>query len=140
MALWNLTQLANALFGLIEETEPLQKILDQFADSYLKEYQVMMLGKLGLFSQEGVAEDFIAQLQDNMSRSEIDMTLFFRSLSDISGQDREEFWGVVQSSSYRSETELKAHKDEWFKWHSLYSEYLKNSDSSQEERLSLIHI
>ena len=46
--LWNLYQLANSLYPLIEETEPLEIILNAFATQYEPQYVNMMRNKLGL--------------------------------------------------------------------------------------------
>ena len=48
---WNLYQLANALYPLIQQVEPLQAIIDNYADLYTQKYHEMMLAKLGLSVQ-----------------------------------------------------------------------------------------
>ena len=47
IALWNLYQLANALYPLIEDAKPLEAILNAFSVDYEKEYLNMMQNKLG---------------------------------------------------------------------------------------------
>ena len=47
IALWNLYQLANALYPLIEEAKPLEAILNSFQSQFEKEYLDMMCSKLG---------------------------------------------------------------------------------------------
>ena len=46
IALWNLYQLANALYPLIEASEPFEKVLKEFQSGFQKDYQKMMLRKL----------------------------------------------------------------------------------------------
>ncbi|BDS15512.1 protein adenylyltransferase SelO [Aureispira anguillae] len=79
VALWNLAQLGNALYPLVEETEPLEAILQQFRVDYAKKYLSMMLNKLGLESVEEGDEKLIHDLTDLLQQSEVDMTLFFRN-------------------------------------------------------------
>ncbi|MFB1021329.1 MAG: YdiU family protein, partial [Vicingaceae bacterium] len=47
VALWNLTQLANALYPLIEDVEPLQEILQEYKKEYTVGFHKMMCQKLG---------------------------------------------------------------------------------------------
>lgn len=84
IALWNLVQFANALYPLIEEVEPLQQALDQYADHFQQGWQQMMAEKLGLssFQAEG-DESLIESLQEVLQVVETDMTIFFRQLSQL---------------------------------------------------------
>ena len=50
VGLWNLYQLANALYPLVADAAPLEAALDQYKKDYEKGYQNMMLKKLGLLS------------------------------------------------------------------------------------------
>lgn len=52
IGLWNLYQLANALYPLIGETEPLEIILEQYRTGFHSRYLKMMKGKLGLFLED----------------------------------------------------------------------------------------
>ena len=82
IALWNLVQFANALYPLIEDTEPLQQTLDVYADSFEQGWQSMMAEKLGLGSFQPETDlKLIEELQDVLQLVETDMTIFFRKLS-----------------------------------------------------------
>ena len=48
VAQWNLLQLANAIYPLIGEAEPLNAILNDFATRYASEAQSANAAKLGL--------------------------------------------------------------------------------------------
>jgi uncharacterized protein YdiU (UPF0061 family) len=50
IGLWNLYQLANALYPLIQEAAPLESILERYQTQYQQAYLEMMQNKLGLFS------------------------------------------------------------------------------------------
>ena len=83
VALWNLVQLANAIYPLVEETEPLQAALSDYANVYEKRYPRMLAMKLGLekFIPESDSK-LIEDLQEVLQLTETDMTLFFRALAD----------------------------------------------------------
>jgi len=84
IAHWNLYQLANAIYPLIDEVEPLEKVLNDYADRYGKRWLSMMTQKLGL-SQVQDEEDgeLIKQLLAFFSVQETDMTIFFRRLAGV---------------------------------------------------------
>ncbi len=84
IALWNLVQLANALYPLIEDTAPLEQALEGYRETYAAAWQDMMAAKLGLQrfdaeSDAGLVEDLLALLR----RVETDMTLFYRGLGEL---------------------------------------------------------
>jgi uncharacterized protein YdiU (UPF0061 family) len=84
IAQWNLMQLANALLPLIEEPKPLEAVLTNFAKIYQQRWQSMMAAKLGLTHFN---ENLNNRLLTLLSSNEIDMTLFFRCLADVTAAD-----------------------------------------------------
>lgn len=88
IAFWNLGQLANAVYPLIEEVEPLQQAMNQYAETFERGWQVMMAGKLGLASyRPDVDEELIDELLALLQAVETDMTLFFRRLARMETTD-----------------------------------------------------
>ena len=87
ITLWNLYQLANALYPLINETDGLEAILHSYEDAYDKAYLVMMRNKLGLNNPLDSDTELINQLTNNLSLKETDYTIFFRLLSNIKKED-----------------------------------------------------
>jgi uncharacterized protein YdiU (UPF0061 family) len=84
IAQWNLTQLANAVYPLIEQAEPLQDALAGFVDTYTGEWQETMANKLGLDSYRPDSDrTLIAELLDTLQLTETDMTIFFRQLGEL---------------------------------------------------------
>jgi uncharacterized protein YdiU (UPF0061 family) len=82
IAFWNLGQLANAVYPLIGEVEPLQQAMNQYAETFERGWQVMMAGKLGFVSyRQDVDEELIDELLTLLQAVETDMTLFFRRLA-----------------------------------------------------------
>jgi uncharacterized protein YdiU (UPF0061 family) len=78
IGLWNLLQLGNALYPLIEDAEPLEEILDKYRTSYLPKHIRMVSDKLGLKNE---AERISWRARKLLYQSEMDMTLFFRDLT-----------------------------------------------------------
>jgi uncharacterized protein YdiU (UPF0061 family) len=84
IAHWNLLQLANALYPLLEDKAPLEHGLAMYADVFQDAWQSALAAKLGL---TGPAQPADAQLQhdlfDLLAAVETDFTLFFRLLATV---------------------------------------------------------
>lgn len=134
IALWNLLQLANALYPLIQEAEPLQKILEEYKSSYLFDYHQMMSNKLGLYQISQVPVKFIDQLTDLMKATELDMTLFFREISTKEIQDFGKFWNIVEEVSYLEADELFSHRENWQDFHEQLVSKIKTEGVEKKQR------
>lgn len=135
IALWNLVQLANALYPLIEEAEPLEKILERFKSEYEADYHKMMCAKLGLQDDNAVSEMLIEELTSLLTRSEIDMTLFYRKLSDTAVLNADLFWTFVVDSSYQSAELVEKTKEEWLNWLLKYADKIEKEALPSADRL-----
>jgi uncharacterized protein YdiU (UPF0061 family) len=88
IAHWNLAQLANAIYPLIGQVDPLQAVLDRYAGSYRDAWQQMMARKLGLNAFEPATDEtLITELLDILPMVETDMTIFFRRLARLNAED-----------------------------------------------------
>ncbi len=84
IAQWNLAQLGNALVKLTREVEPLQAVIDQYAQQFNQGYQTMMASNLGFTHNQSESDHaLIAQVQQILTLAETDMTIFFRRLADL---------------------------------------------------------
>ena len=84
IAHWNLVQLANALYPLIEQTEPLEKTLSSYVQEFESCWQTMMAHKLGLQSFKPDLDDtLVAGLLEILQLAGTDMTIFYRRLASI---------------------------------------------------------
>lgn len=84
VALWNLVQLANTLWPVIEDKPMLEKGLAVYSQTYRHGYQQMMAGKLGLAEfRPDLDEGLLAQLEETLQLAEIDYLWFFRLLADL---------------------------------------------------------
>jgi len=129
---WNLAQLANALYTLTEESEPLMEVLNEYKTNYQEGYIKMMASKLGL---EGSAFNpvLIKDLDELMRSYETDMTIFYRQLSTVSLEDNPEAAvGKLEPAFYLKLTEPKA--QQWMKWLSAYLKLIKQSGLTDQER------
>ncbi len=83
IAHWNLWQLANALYPVFGETEPLERALAQYADVHEAENRRMTAEKLGFEAWRTEDEALVADLHRLLQAAEMDMTIFFRTLADL---------------------------------------------------------
>ncbi|BDU26486.1 protein adenylyltransferase SelO [Flavobacterium sp. GSB-24] len=141
VAQWNLYQLANALYPLINEAEPLEKILDSFINDYEEDYKNMFLSKLGLFTSSETDDKIIQGVEEILQLSETDMTIFFRNLSQIKKSDSvEQAFEKIEYAFYLPE-EIKGEiLDAWQKWLSVYLRRLKLETLSDEERTAKMNL
>jgi len=135
VALWNLTQLANALYPLIEEVEPLQEILDYYKSQYQLNYLLIMLEKIGVFTFDKGDEKLIDDLIKNLSESEMDFTLFFRNLNRFDSKNKENHLKLIEKDSYLSKIELDRQINSWSAWLDSYSKRLKKETISNKKKI-----
>ncbi|MBL8465552.1 MAG: YdiU family protein [Thauera sp.] len=86
IAHWNLWQLANAIYPVVREVEPLERALAMYAEVHDASYRDMMRAKLGLAEwrkgEEG-DDGLLGRLHRLLAAGEVDMSLFFRRLADV---------------------------------------------------------
>jgi len=84
IAQWNLIQLANSLYPLIEDAQPLEEIMGDYARLYREGWRSMMVAKLGLKSFEACTDvALFDELNMVLQLAETDMTIFHRRLAQI---------------------------------------------------------
>ena len=132
IGLWNLYQLANALFPLIEEAAPLEAILEEYKTNFESQSLQMMKTKLGLFSSDENDQKLIQNLEDTLQLTETDMTIFFRLLSDFSSEKNG--FELIQEAFYDVENITENIKSKWQNWFEIYANRLQNESISTFER------
>ena len=134
IALWNLYQLANALFPLIEETEPLELALQEFQERYQRQSQEMMASKLGLKQFQEADQQLFSELEAMMTAQELDMTLFHRSLAsmELSYQSLQHCWYTPE----RHDDEFKAQVSRWLE---NYHSRLRQDGRDSQERIAAMN-
>jgi uncharacterized protein YdiU (UPF0061 family) len=135
IGLWNLLKLANALYPLIEEAEPLEEILEDYKLDFEEKYLNMMRSKIGLETKQENDQELIQELESTLHLSETDMTLFFRNLGKINSEDSVDKMIETIQDSFYDYSEIKDSKlDSWKKWFSAYKSRLKKEKNSNSER------
>ena len=134
IGLWNLYQLANALYPLIEEGAPLEKILEDYKSNFEKKSQDMMRAKLGLTSDKETDINIIQSLENNLQATETDMTIFFRTLSSFKKEQPEKGVELIQDAFYTPDTIKGNVLNNWKQWFANYAKRLEDETTSADER------
>ena len=132
IGLWNLFQLANALYPLIQEVDPLETVLADFKTNFQDKSLAMMKSKLGLFEDNKNDLTIIQNLEDTLQLVETDMTIFFRNLSDFSSENSS--IEVIENAFYDVENIPDEIRQLWSAWLNTYRERLKKEKLSNKER------
>lgn len=134
IGLWNLYQLANALYPLIEDAEPLEKILENYKNGFETKSLVMMKSKLGLFEDDAKDQQFIQTLEDVLQLTETDMTIFFRLLSNFKKDGSLKGLDVIKDAFYKPQDVADIIAQQWRNWFERYCFRLEKENLSDKER------
>lgn len=134
VALWNLYQLANALYPLIEQKKPFETALEHFQTSYAARAQNMQAAKLGLQSFKPEDQSLFSELEVVMTTEEVDMTLFYRLLANenLSYDSLLEAWYAPQTHSQHFKARVK-------KWLAEYQARLAQDSITPEQRFNAMN-
>jgi uncharacterized protein YdiU (UPF0061 family) len=136
IALWNLYQLANALYPCIGDVDALQDVLKTTEMDIPQKYYTMMSKKMGLRYVDQDIALHVDELRELMQSSGIDMTIFFWILSDVDWEavelNQENILRLIQPALYRELSHSEAEK--WHKWFEKYLMFLKKDKSNVVER------
>lgn len=136
---WNLLQLGNAIYPLIEDPEPLREILNEFVDFYNQHWQQMRADKLGLKEFVEASDQALNQeLQSIMLLTETDMTIFYRKLAEIPCEDDEqsddELLAVLHDAWYAPESLTKDDKADIIAWLRRYQQRVQQDGTKDADR------
>lgn len=138
VALWNLVQLANTIVPLIETTEPLEEILQEYSGKFEQSYLDMMHQKLGLEERSLTSTDLISQLESVLALNETDMTIFFRNLADFSKEtsidEKGKFLDGIRAAFYEPHEIKEQVFDRWKNWFTGYQNLLRAERLTDEQR------
>lgn len=134
---WNLFQLANAIFPLINDAEPLQKALNDYGQNYQQQWQQMMAAKLGIeLSGESANEaelGLLIELEDILMSVDTDMTIFYRRLADL--PDNKSAWFSHLNVCFYDENEITTQYQETL--YSWLERYITLRDGSGKSRVEI---
>ena len=143
IALWNLAQLANAIYPLIEQAEPLESALHIYIDCYERGWQMMMAKKLGLKSFEPETDLSLTSELDKVLRLvETDMTIFYRKLADLTpaeSQDDDCLLAPLRDAYYQPEDLTEQNVRQISAWLRTYLHRVARDGLSVDERRLCMH-
>jgi len=134
IGLWNLLQLANALYPLVEEAEPFETVLNQYQTDFEKQSLQMMRSKLGLKLEDEADAKLMTDLEDCLLLTETDMTIFFRQLAHYKKGDVDKGIEIINKAFYKSEEVKSKVLDKWKVWFKAYDQRLQKEDINDEVR------
>ena len=133
IALWNLVQLGNALYPLIEDIDSMEQVLNSYSQQFDSQFPILQQQKLGL--QAEYDAHFQDELTTLLTISETDMTIFYRNLANVLKSDSSEnAFYKIEFSFYELDKISDDLKTRWFSWFELYLEKIKAEVLSDEER------
>jgi uncharacterized protein YdiU (UPF0061 family) len=135
IAQWNLFQLANAIYPLIEDAAPLRKILNDYAELYDQKWQAMRAKKLGLNDYNPATDQALnKELHEVLQLVETDMTIFYRNLADIDCEDIQlsdkELLAPLMDAYYAPDALSTADKTRICNWLRLYQQRVAEDGTS----------
>ncbi len=150
IALWNLAQLGNAIYPLVEDVEPLQRALDLYRAEYERCAQRDAAAKLGLTQFDPDRDQALTeQLMSCFQLIETDMTIFYRNLAHMNIDEVQEwsdsvYVDLVRESFY---TQPDAHIENQFaNWLRAYSARLQydyvhagNNHTQKVQRMNAVN-
>ena len=139
VALWNLVQLANALYPLIKESSPLENALKSYQETYDRYNQSMLASKLGLKEFSPKTDGKLAEdLFQLLGKVETDMTIFFRKLALVQKTqnflDEETAYKILLPAYYKPKENTNQYKSDLNIWLKSYNRRLQDERSSADER------
>ena len=138
IALWNLLQLANTIYPLVEDAKPFETVLETFQTKYKHQFLKMMGRKIGLKNPTQQDAALIDSLQVVLQATETDMTIFFRNLSNFNKEmiiDNDGvFLEVIKKAFYKPEEIKDEILISWKNWFEKYKSRLLNEGWSDAER------
>lgn len=150
IALWNLTQLANAIYPLIDAVEPLQQALENYRTEYEHCAQRDMANKLGLSKFDSAQDQVLTDnLLQALQTAEIDMTIFYRQLARLALDDIHQYtdqqWVDIVRGAYYSAPDVAAEMA-MANWMRAYVQRLQqdyvlngNDDIQRRERMNAVN-
>lgn len=130
VALWNLAQLANALYPLIPDVELLQSALDEYRKTYTHFSNQHKAQKIGLTDYQEDQSVLCSKLYELLQTSNADMTIFYRllanySLDDLLSNDYSKKLLTIADAFYQTlQTEQEKN---WLHWLNEYGQLLQAS-------------
>jgi uncharacterized protein YdiU (UPF0061 family) len=146
IAQWNLLQMANAIYPLIDDADALRDILNEYVTLYTDKWQQMRADKLGLAEFKPEDEELNQELNRVMQFTETDMTLFYRHLADVKVDDidahEDTLLAPLMVAFYAPESLNRTDKNDFVAWIRRYLARVKQDgidDDSRKEKMNRVN-
>lgn len=144
IALWNLAQLANAIYPVVNDAKVLEQCLEtNYRSHFLSGWRTMQANKLGLVSFEDGDENLITELLDLLAVTETDMTIFYRQLAKLDPtrqpEDRSALPKPLLAAYYRPEEITKNYLGTMYDWLTRYYRRLQQQPHTLTGREQLMN-
>ncbi|NRA72940.1 MAG: YdiU family protein [Gammaproteobacteria bacterium] len=141
---WNLFQLANAIYPLIEEAEPLQQRLNDYAQQYEQQWAEMMSKKLGLKQCNSKIDiELFSELERILTITVMDMTIFYRQLAklplELAQCDNNRWLELFECCYYQLDSLHPLHQQEMSQWLNNYITRALTDDISATDRTAAMN-
>lgn len=134
IGLWNLLQLANALFELIDDAPALEAILNSYKSDYQVQHLQMMRNKLGLLTTQDDDQSVVSNLIEIVHLHEVDMTIFFRELDKINHSTTiEDALSHLSIAFYDYIALSEPHQLRWMEWLEAYIQRIAVDSSEVDD-------
>ena len=139
IACWNLVKLANAIYPLVEDAEPLQQAMHVYSETFEQGWQSMMAAKLGFMLFESETDEALSKdLLSLMAEVETDMTIFFRKLVLVTKESNrlseELLFEPLIEAWYRFDALSDDYKVRFNTWLQKYITRLQKDNQNQQTR------
>ncbi|MNK54064.1 hypothetical protein D3C87_730370 [compost metagenome] len=128
---WNLNRLANALVPAFDSTEPLYAGLARYVEAFNRTSHRNIAAKLGLVESQADDLSLMQDLYSLMQHAEVDMTLFFRELSQVDPEAPS--LDPLHEAFYDPE-KLRWAEPQFVDWLARYAERVRRDSLAPEER------
>jgi len=146
VAHWNLAQLGRALAPLVEDVEPLRRVIEAFPGVFSSLHRHTALRKLGLTGGRDTAtadENLLHGMGELLVGAEIDMTLWFRCLAQVpSGAPADRAFSILREAYYTPAAlvpEQRAALADWLRMYWARVDVENIDDQERRQRMDAIN-
>jgi uncharacterized protein YdiU (UPF0061 family) len=143
IAFWNLGQLANAIYPLIEQVEPLQQAINSYIETFEPGWQTMVAAKLGLNVYNPATDDELnTELLILLQLVETDMTIFYRKLAQLDMDaelSNEALMEPLMDAYYVPEQLTEDYKTRLCNWLRSYIKRVQSAGIANAERIKAMN-
>ena len=111
---WNIARFLEAVSPLMENPQKLNDVLDYYYQEYQEVHTKMWMDKIGVDDYNQNEIDLVSELIVLLERTEIDMTIFFRLLSEVESPDLDNLNFAFYSTESGSQKEWNDWLQKWW--------------------------